>query len=109
MVLTFTQPHVPPVNFARFPRRRVAGRRRARGRVSHCALARAASSSSSSKQIIVSDAFHWHLQLPQSKTYAGRAEECRCLAKVCPEHLRESYLELAAAYDQLANEAEPKL
>jgi len=54
------------------------------------------------------DAFHWHLQLPTSKTYAGRAEECRWLAKICPEHLRVSYLELAAEYDQLASEAEPK-
>jgi hypothetical protein len=52
------------------------------------------------------DAFHWYLQLPTSKTYAGRADECRSLAKICPEHLRESYLELAAEYDQLASEAE---
>jgi hypothetical protein len=55
----------------------------------------------------MSDAFHWHMQLPRSKTYAERAEECRCLAKVCPQHLRESYLEMAAEYEQLASEPEP--
>jgi len=54
----------------------------------------------------MSDAFHWHLQLPRSETYAGRAEECRLLASVCPEDFRASYLELAAAYDQLAGESE---
>jgi hypothetical protein len=53
------------------------------------------------------DAFHWDLQLPTAETYSERAEECRMLAKFCPEHLRESYLQLAAAYDQLAREAQP--
>jgi hypothetical protein len=56
----------------------------------------------------MSSEFHWHMQLPRSKTYAERGAECRQLARVCPEHLRESYLELAATYDQLANEAEKK-
>jgi len=50
---------------------------------------------------------HWHTQLERGKTYAERAEECRSLAKVCPEYLRESYLELAAEYEQLAREPEP--
>jgi hypothetical protein len=50
------------------------------------------------------DTFHWHIQLPRSETYSARATECRQLARVCPKHLRESYLELAAEYDQLAIE-----
>ena len=56
----------------------------------------------------MSDAFHWNMQSPQSKTYAERAEECRRLAKVCPEHFRDSYLEMAAEYEQLATEPGPK-
>jgi len=52
------------------------------------------------------DAFHWHIELPRSKTYVARAEECRQLARVCPEELRENYLELAAEYEQLAIETE---
>jgi hypothetical protein len=52
------------------------------------------------------DAIHWNLQVTRSKTYAGRAEECHWLATICPEHLKESYLELAAEYEQLAREAE---
>ena len=43
----------------------------------------------------MSDAFHWHTQLERGKTYASRAEECRVLARVCPEDLREGFLELA--------------
>ena len=54
----------------------------------------------------MSDAFHWNTQLERGKTYAERAEECRSLAKVCPEHLRETYLELAAGYEQLATKAD---
>jgi len=50
----------------------------------------------------MSDAFHWHTQLERGKTYASRAEECRVLARVCPEDLREGFLELAAEYEQLA-------
>jgi len=42
------------------------------------------------------------MQLGRGRTYAERAEECRSLAKVCPDYLRESYLELAAEYEQLA-------
>ena len=52
------------------------------------------------------DAFHWHMELPRSKTYAGRAEECRQLARVCPEDLRQSYPDLAVEYEQLAAEVE---
>jgi hypothetical protein len=33
-----------------------------------------------------------------------RQKECRRVAKVCPEYLKESYLEMAAEYEQLANE-----
>jgi hypothetical protein len=51
---------------------------------------------------------HWNMQLPRGKTYAKRAEECRWLARVCPEHLKESYLEMAAVYEQLAEEAEKR-
>jgi Na+-translocating ferredoxin:NAD+ oxidoreductase RnfC subunit len=54
----------------------------------------------------MSDQFCWHIELPAAETYAKRAEECRRLAQVCPEHLRESYLELAAEYEQLAKQAE---
>lgn len=51
----------------------------------------------------MSDFFiHWHTQLERGRTYAERAEECRSLARVCPEYLRESYLDLAAEYEQLA-------
>jgi len=52
--------------------------------------------------------FHWNMQLPRGKTYAQRAEECRSLAKVCPEHLKEGYLEMAATYDQLARAEKKK-
>jgi len=50
----------------------------------------------------MADTSYWDMQLPRGKTYAERAEECRVLAEVCPAHLRQSYLELAAAYEQLA-------
>src|SRR5262245_13277865 len=52
--------------------------------------------------VVMDDAFHWHLQLPRWTTYAERAEECRRLARVCPDHMRDSYLELAGSYEQLA-------
>jgi hypothetical protein len=45
----------------------------------------------------MSDASHL-----QSKTNAGRALECRWLATICPEQLKDRYLELAAEYEQLA-------
>ena len=54
----------------------------------------------------MSDVFHRHLRLLREKPYAKRAEECRRLAKVCPEHLRESYLKLGVEYEQLAKKAE---
>jgi hypothetical protein len=44
----------------------------------------------------MSDASHL-----QSKTYAGRAWECRWLATICPEDLKERYLELAEEYERL--------
>jgi len=50
----------------------------------------------------MSETFHWNMQLLRGGTYAERAVECRCLAQVCPDDLRESYLELAATYEQLA-------
>jgi len=50
----------------------------------------------------MSETFHWHLQLPQAGTYAERAEECRQLARVCPERLRDCYLEMAVEYERLA-------
>jgi hypothetical protein len=48
--------------------------------------------------------FRWNMQLLEGKTYAQRAKECRRVAKICPEYLRESYLEMAAEYEQLANQ-----
>jgi hypothetical protein len=52
------------------------------------------------------ETFHWDMLGLQGKTYAERAEECRRVAKLCPEKLRESYLEMAAEYERLAKEAE---
>jgi len=54
----------------------------------------------------MSDLFCWHVELPTAKTYASRAEECRRLAELCPEYSRKDFLELAAAYEQLAKQAE---
>jgi len=42
------------------------------------------------------------MQRPTGKTYAKRAEECRWLANVCPEELRDDYLKLAVEYELLA-------
>jgi hypothetical protein len=50
--------------------------------------------------------FPWHMHLPQSKTYAKRAEECRWLASVSPPEFRHTYLKLAAEYEQLAKATE---
>jgi hypothetical protein len=50
------------------------------------------------------ETFRWNMQLLQGKTYAKRAEECRRAAKICPEYLRESYLEMAAEYEELAKQ-----
>jgi hypothetical protein len=45
---------------------------------------------------------------PDKNTYLERAHECRELAKIGPERLRESYLRMAAYYEQLAqNERDP--
>jgi len=52
----------------------------------------------------MSDLFLWRIRL--AKTFAKRAEECRRLAEVCPEHLREGYLKLGAEYEQLAKKAD---
>jgi hypothetical protein len=55
------------------------------------------------------ETFHWNMQLLQRKTHAERAKECHRVAKVCPKQLRESYLEMAAEYEQqLANQAKKK-
>jgi len=54
----------------------------------------------------MSDLFHWRIRQAREKAYAKRAEECRELAKICPEHLRQGYLELAAEYEQLAKKAD---
>ena len=50
----------------------------------------------------MSDLFLWRLRAAREMAYAKRAEECRRLAEVCPEHLRQGYLDLAAEYEQLA-------
>jgi hypothetical protein len=55
---------------------------------------------------LMSELFRWHVKFPDAKTLSKRAEECRLLATVCPEHLREPYLEMAAGYEQLAKQAE---
>ena len=52
------------------------------------------------------ETFQWNMQVLEGKTYARRAKECRRVAKFCPEYLRESYLEMAAEYEQLATKAE---
>jgi hypothetical protein len=57
---------------------------------------------------LMSEPFHVHIQVLRSKNYAKRAQECRSLARICPEHLRESYLRLAAEYEQFATEADEK-
>jgi len=54
----------------------------------------------------MSELFNRRNRLVRAKAYTKRAEECRELAKVCPEHLRQGYLELAAEYEQLAKKAE---
>jgi hypothetical protein len=57
----------------------------------------------------MSELFRWHIKFPETKTLSKRAEECRFLANICPEHLRENYLEMAAAYEQLAKQANEQL
>ena len=52
------------------------------------------------------DVFHWRVEVARRVAYAKRAEECRWLADVCPEHLRESYLKLGAEYEQLAKKTD---
>jgi hypothetical protein len=54
----------------------------------------------------MSDLFCWHIEFPTAETYARRSQECRRLAKLCPEHLKEGYVELAVEYERLAKEAE---
>jgi hypothetical protein len=54
----------------------------------------------------MSDIPHLHVDRPPPTTYARRAEECRWLASVSPPEFRESYLTLAARYEQLANATE---
>jgi hypothetical protein len=40
-------------------------------------------------------------QLPHAKTCRERAEECRKLANIAPEHMKARYLQLAAPYEEL--------
>jgi len=54
----------------------------------------------------MSDLFLWRIRQAREKAYAKRAEECRRLAEVCPEHLRQGYLDLATEYEQLAKKTE---
>ena len=49
------------------------------------------------------ETFRWNMEVLQGRTYAERAEECLRVAKVCPKFLKESYLEMAVGYEQLAN------
>jgi len=53
----------------------------------------------------MSDLFLWRIRQAREKAYAKRAEECRRLAEVCPEHLRQGYLDLAAEYERLVEES----
>jgi hypothetical protein len=41
-------------------------------------------------------------ELPKSNTYRRRAEECRKLAKIASNHVRESYIKVADEYERLA-------
>src|SRR5262249_53920807 len=50
--------------------------------------------------------FRWNMEVLEGKTYAERAKECLRVAKVCPRYLKESYLEMAVEYEQLATKAE---
>jgi len=50
--------------------------------------------------------FHWNMEVLQGKAYGERAKECRRVARVCPEYLKESYLEMAVEYEQLAKKAD---
>jgi hypothetical protein len=50
--------------------------------------------------------FHWNMEVLQGKTYAERAKECLRVAKFCPKYLKESYLEMAVEYEQLAKKAD---
>ena len=50
--------------------------------------------------------FRWNMEVLQGKTYAERAKECLRVAKVCPKYLKESYLEMAVEYEQLAKKAD---
>ena len=49
------------------------------------------------------------MEVLQGKTYAERAKECLRVAKVCPKYLKESYLEMAVGYEQLANETKKRV
>ena len=53
--------------------------------------------------------FHWNMEVLQGKPYGERAKECRRVARVCPEYLKESYLEMAVEYEQLAKKADELL
>jgi len=46
------------------------------------------------------------MEVLQGKTYAERAKECLRVANICPQYLKESYLEMAVEYEQLAKKTE---
>jgi hypothetical protein len=50
--------------------------------------------------------FHWNMEVLQGKTHAERAKECLRVANVCPQYLKESYLEMALEYEQLAKKTD---
>jgi len=50
--------------------------------------------------------FPWQTCMPQSKTYAKRAQECRWLATVSPPEFRQTYLKLADEYERLTSKPE---
>jgi len=51
------------------------------------------------------DVFHWRVRVTRETAYAKRVEECRRLAEVGPEHLRQGYLDLAAEYERLVEKS----
>jgi hypothetical protein len=44
----------------------------------------------------------------KQKTYRERARQCRNFAQLGPEHMKESFLRLAEAYEEFDEEAEDR-
>ena len=63
-----------------------------------------ASGENAGRDVMPGMLFPWQTCMPQSKTYAKRARECRWLATVSPLEFRQTYLKLADEYERLANE-----